>query len=130
MKFLQKFKISAERCTLSADFCRNLRFLQFLQKVYTFCNFCRNLKFLQKCTPFFLQKFKKGAHLSLQKFKISAESAIGAYFLQKFAEILNFCRKVHTFCRNLRFLQFLQKFKISADLCREVHTFYRNLQKS
>ncbi len=70
---LQKSKVSAisadfaEICRRCAPLCRNLRFLQNLQKGTPFC---RNIRFLQK-----------------PKSAISAE----------ITEILDFCRKVHTF---------------------------------
>jgi hypothetical protein len=75
--FLQKFKISAERGT---PFCRNLRFLKNLQKSYISAEgvpFCRNLRFMQK------SYISAERYTFLQKFKISAEICRKLRFLQK-----------------------------------------------
>ncbi len=99
--------------TPSADFCRNLRFLQFLQKskisaisaeiwreVRLSVDFCR------KCAPFcrnfiFLQKGYTFCRF-LRKSRISANPAESVPILQISAEILNFCRKCTPFCRFLQ----------------------------
>ncbi len=84
------------RIPFSTPFCRNLRFLQFLQKFYPylvlqyiaaqgkgkiaeilgFCNFCRKFIFLQKFYPYLVLQYiaAQGKVKFLQKFYISAES--------------------------------------------------------
>ncbi len=127
LRFMQK---SAESVHTFCNFCREVHtFCNFCREVHTFC---RNLIFLQKvCTS--LQKFKISAGYFLQSSAEGVPFCRnirflqrGAHFLQISVEMCTFLQKYKIYAESVHLSAEILAF---CNFCREVHTFCRNLQK-